>query len=65
MENTKNDMLRICTKIDLNYFYKGKCSNVFHLYDENEALKITEQGKRNLKYIEETIKKRCKQIDLM
>ena len=54
MGNTKNDMLRACTKIDLNYFYKG--SNVFHLYDENEALKITEQGKRNLKYIEETIK---------
>jgi len=52
MENVK----KIWDKIKLNSFYEAKSSDTFVMYDENKANQITEEGKKNLTAIHESLK---------
>ena len=52
---TQRDLVKAWAKIELNSSY-GFPPNIPMKYDENKALQITEEGKKNLMIIQEVLK---------
>ena len=54
---TQKDIVKACVKIELNSSYGFPPVPVIPMeYDENKALQITEEGKKNLMVIQEALK---------
>jgi hypothetical protein len=53
----QKDLVKILTKIEFNSIYKFSPIRIIPInYDENKALKIMEEGKKNLTLIQEAMK---------
>lgn len=58
MENsqTQKDLVKAWAKIGLNSCYYPTSFNYFILYNENKSLQIAEEGKNNIKLLQEALK---------